>query len=772
MIQVFATSRCLREFWASFLDSNQLLPKAITISDLEQSSVIVPDRTLADQDTRVLLLKEASDFQNFSKLRIDRDFLAFLKNSEFIFGFFEELAQNGVSLKELSSKDTYAEFSEHLEILEELLSRYKALLDKKKLFDRVNLKELYELNYEYLKSSKGFCLHVEGLLNGFELELFEKIAKVVPFRVVLKVDSYNKKIINSFKEFDLEIGYEYELDLSQKRVLQKDPLTRANPNVAIKAFSSRAMQCAFVQESIASFVNSGIEPSKIVVVTPSEDMAELLREFDRHKNLNFAMGRSFAQTKIYKKIEALDSFLRLQEIENFYRVNRLQIEQNLIDEIRQIWHKKLSVNEVVQILKKLQSDESIYKEELYRFENFLKRVEKLTLKDAFRLFLNRLKSRSLDDVGGGKVTVMGLLESRGVSYEGVIIVDFSDEFVPKRSQKDMFINSYLRESVGLPTTKDRENLQRYFYNSLMSSAKEVAISFVQNEQSMPSRFLDELNLSSKIQKVDEESYFGFMLKSGSKKELFLQESIDSPHVVKVLSASKLATLLRCKRKFYYSYIKNIKEASMPKEGLDSKDFGTLLHKALHRSFLDLNDVSRELVLKRLHKFLNDEVNSIEDRFLVDIWLKKLDKFAQNEERRFKEGYRIFDLERSLHVEFDGFKIEGKIDRIDKKDNKLTIIDYKSGKIKQATKNSLRSESNFQLEFYYLLAKNFGFDIEEVCYYDLNSGELIRESMFSEKLQRLEEILKELKKPINGYEMSEDLKECQYCPYTRLCGREG
>ena len=53
------------------------------------------------------------------------------------------------------------------------------------------------------------------------------------------------------------------------------------------------------------------------------------------------------------------------------------------------------------------------------------------------MFLQRLASRTIDDVRGGKITVMGVLETRNISFDGVIIVDFNDNHVPKKSDKDI-----------------------------------------------------------------------------------------------------------------------------------------------------------------------------------------------------------------------------------------------------------------------------------------------------------------------------------------------
>ena len=187
MIEIFPTSRAQREFYSSFLDTNQLLPKAMSISELISNSTVVAEKSMADADTRVLIMQEASDFETFKDLKIDREFLSFIKNSTYLFRFFEELAIENVPIDDLELADTYAEFEEHLSILKELLARYKSILSEKKLYDKITLPSLYRLNEEFLKTHDGFTYHLEGFLNNFELNLFLKIAQLVPFKISLHV---------------------------------------------------------------------------------------------------------------------------------------------------------------------------------------------------------------------------------------------------------------------------------------------------------------------------------------------------------------------------------------------------------------------------------------------------------------------------------------------------------------------------------------------------------------------------------------------------------
>jgi len=88
VLEVFATSRAVRAFYDTFLETNTLLPKAMTIAELEQKAILVPHCSLVDEDMRVLLMQEASRFTKFELLYIEREFFTFLKNSTYLFRFF------------------------------------------------------------------------------------------------------------------------------------------------------------------------------------------------------------------------------------------------------------------------------------------------------------------------------------------------------------------------------------------------------------------------------------------------------------------------------------------------------------------------------------------------------------------------------------------------------------------------------------------------------------------------------------------------------------
>jgi len=89
-IIVLPSARAIRHEQLHIKNQTLFLPNYITMSEFINKLCIVEDFKIADDDSRILLLLEASDFNAFSKLQIERNFFTFTKNSTYIFKFFEE----------------------------------------------------------------------------------------------------------------------------------------------------------------------------------------------------------------------------------------------------------------------------------------------------------------------------------------------------------------------------------------------------------------------------------------------------------------------------------------------------------------------------------------------------------------------------------------------------------------------------------------------------------------------------------------------------------
>ncbi|MDR0762422.1 MAG: PD-(D/E)XK nuclease family protein [Campylobacteraceae bacterium] len=770
MTEIFSTARQIREFYEIF--SQTLLPKAITISDFELKAWYVPKRTLADEDTRALLMREASAFENFKKLKIPREFMAFLQNSEYIFRFFEELANEEKELDELDLNDTYAEFGEHISILQELFTRYCTLLDKNFLYDSITLPKLAHINSSYLSSLGEIRIHLEGYLSAFELRLLREAKKFCDVYIQTPITAYNKKVKKWLEEEGIttSFGTLVQCCLSGAEPIKEMKLYNKTPKIFYQSFSSVFLESAFVFEKIDMMVNLGIAPQNIAVILPNERFASILKEFDRLNNLNFAMGFGMRESLFFKRVQAvLKKYAEDDEIEHQKRVERLY-NDTYVD-----LSKKITATEIESKFKLFIKDDDpkeqtdIVLEELFLFKKFLQNVESLLFSDVLQLFLKRLQNRALDDNRGGKVTVMGVLESRGAKYEGVIIVGFNDDVVPKRSNKDLFISSDLRAKCALPSIEDRENLQRFFYDRLINNASIVAISAVENEDKLPSRFLKTLQFEKL--NYDEKSYSDIIIKNTRQ----IKNATKSFHLSynffeKPLSATALKTYLECSLKYFFRYIKHYEEPKRLK--YDTRDMGSFVHNILHGVFSEpiisieqMTKRAREIAKWAKENYCKSALWELE----ADIWLNKLEVIFAKEMRRYEEGWRVFKLEEWFERDFGGIRLAGKIDRIDRFNDEYLILDYKTGKINtQKRLEKAISASDFQLEFYAFLCTDLG--KIKTAFYDLNEVKFVEDNFFDEKKVRLWEHLSALKgKKEFTFEACEDKKQCFFCPYKMLCG---
>ncbi|EAH5998347.1 hypothetical protein D5Z27_04945, partial [Campylobacter coli] len=517
ILRIFSSSRKIKEYQEKAKAKNALLDSAFLVSDF-LDRVCVVNSFKASSYESLLLMQEAclksKDLEK--KLGISAEFFAFLKNNEYLFSFFKELSLEKKSIQDLKNNDYYATYNEHLEILDEVYTNYLLLLKQHNLYDDLSLVQDYKLNLDFLNEYESIYYDLQGFLSKFEEDLLCEISKIKSTIISFKTSKFNLEYLlelDFLKDIHLELDMFYEVNLSQKKILKQEKLSNPNTLVKLKAFELRSLQCAFVMDEISNFVRAGIDPEKIAVITPDESFCELLKLFDKNNMLNFASGVSIKESLFYQKIKALyngansDAFIYKID-ENYFEQEKMIFDYHntllhylelQFEDFRTRFDQICDLQYFENLIHSFLKDESqelmnLVQKELCFIKDLLKN-KSLKLKELMQLFFMQLDQIKLSYVGGGKVTVMGLLESRGLSFDGVVILDFNEDFVPKRSINELFLNNEVRKKAGLISYERRENLQRLYYENLMKNAKKLSISFVENEEQTRSRFLDELDFN-------------------------------------------------------------------------------------------------------------------------------------------------------------------------------------------------------------------------------------------------------------------------------------
>lgn len=777
---VFPTSRAIRDFITLQKDKNTLLPSILTIDEFFKKSISFDKMRYCEEEQRVLFLNEAIKDTNISKLGISDNFAKFLKQSDYIYRFFIELASEKMQISDVQNVDTYDFYFEHLEILQTIQRNYIKILQKNSYVDRVNLTKYYEINKRFLEKFENIELHFEGYFTKVEFDIVSKISDIKNLTISFYSNIYNQKSLEVFKnlKLDIKIDCKYKIDLSNKIILEEEKIVNDLSFVQIKGFSSRINQIAYIKSIITDSVQNGVNPSKIALVLPDESFAVNLELFDDEKYFNYAMGKSIKNTNLYQVAYSIYSYLNEDEIKHFEFLNFFKIDKLFIDKsIKTIWNKKATKENflfITEFIKSFEENSELlekYDELLYKLNIILFSSNHfILLKDVYKIFLQRLAKITLDDVNSGKVTVLGLLETRAVSFETVIICDFNESFIPKISIKDKFLSTKLKQLSNLPTQFDRENLQKYYYKRLIGTSKNVFISYVNSDTNQISRFANEL-FNTYIKTDTNDDYYKHILYNNHEINHFDEEIVKSIDLSKFIwSATSFKTYLQCKRKFYLQNILKIKEHTISLKPR-AYELGDIIHSILEDYYKDFtkNDFSEIEDLFSKYKSSNP--------FLIldlEIWKKKLYDFYLLDKQRL-ENRKIIALEKSFNCEFEGIKIKGVIDRIDMFEDKYEVIDYKtSSNLSVDTLKNYEKTDDFQLEFYYLAMNEiYKSDKIEAYYYDLNNTVLIKEVTLDEKLELLSQKFKELKelsKSEISFSKCEEKSNCQYCAYSIICNR--
>ena len=781
---VFPTSRVIRYQISKQKSKNTLLPSTLTIDEFFKKSISLSNLKYCEEEQRVLFLNEAIKNCDIKKLGISENFTKFLKQSDYIYRFFLELASEKVEINQIQAVDTYDFYLEHLEILKMIRTNYINVLEKNFYVDRINLDKHYKINKNFLDKFKDIELYFEGYFTKVEFEIIVEISKYINLTIIFYSNDYNQKSLEVFKNFglDIKMNYKYKFDLTNRKILEEEESKNSLVNLELKGFSSRLNQIAYIKSTITKCVEKNINPSNIALVLPDESFASIIQIFDDEKYFNYAMGKSIKEKRIYQIANAIYLYLNEQEIKNIKNLEYLEINKEFIDKnIKYFWNKKVSKEKFFEITNFIKLNEKNnellekYEELIYKLNIILFSSENnILLKDVYKIFLQKLIKITLDDVNSGKITVLGLLETRALEFDAIIICDFNESFIPKISVKDKFLSTKLKQLANLPTQFDRESLQKYYYKRLIDSSKNVFISYVNSDTNQISRFANEL-FGKRIIPDANDIFYKHILYDNHKISHFEEEIKEKIDLTKFIwSATSFRTFLECKRRFYLQYILKIKEHSIslrPK----AYELGDIIHSILE-DYYTLEENSDELSFNKIEDLFNKYKTT--NPFLIldlEIWKKKIYEFYLYDKERIKNR-KIVALEKNFECSFNGIKIKGIIDRIDEFEGNYELIDYKtSSSLSVDTFKNYEKSCDFQLEFYYIaMTQYFNTNNIKAYYYDLNIPALIPEITMEKKLELLSQKfdeLKEISKNEISFSKCEDKSNCNYCIYNIICDRE-
>jgi len=444
--------------------------------------------------------------------------------------------------------------------------------------------------------------------------------------------------------------------------------------------------------------------------------------------------------------------------------------------------------------------------------------EPFPAEEIFKICKSRLEHEAVAFSGSPLkgLQVLGLLETRSLDFENVLVLDVNESVLPKLKIHEPLIPRDVMISLGLDRLEKEEEIQRYQFRCLLASAKNVHLFYQERDDRTPSRFLEglvwEKEKAAGRLGVVPVSRGTFAIGVSAEAARIAKTADHLEHLDRMtFSASSLDTYLTCPLRFYYQYVLGLREREELLEEAEGSDIGNFVHGLLEEAFKKflgrapkINDRFRSKFFKDFDALFEQQLarRMRADAFLVKEVLRvRLEDFLLCEEERPVKAVCGVEKPYETQMDFFGtaFRFKAKVDRLDRlADGSLLILDYKTGAgdvmprrgaweeaggfTRWGLKNRMRS---LQLPLYLaLVEQEEGPELLDAALYYLRyahqEGGFRR--FFGEEATPAERqavldgckrsvafILNEIRDPRTPFEPDpSDPKHCAYCPFFYLC----
>ncbi|MDR1866143.1 MAG: PD-(D/E)XK nuclease family protein [Bacteroidales bacterium] len=192
--------------------------------------------------------------------------------------------------------------------------------------------------------------------------------------------------------------------------------------------------------------------------------------------------------------------------------------------------------------------------------------------------------------------IMGVLETRALDFDRVIILSMNEGIFPSRRGQPSFIPYHLRNGFGLTVSEHNDALSAWHFYRLIQRAEDVRLIYnsaaTDRIQGEMSRFISQM-----IYEPDfdvRQRNITFRISPGKDKPIVKERTEEVRQILslycsqgekkRILSPSALNIYLDCRLRFYFRYIEGLKEAGQVLDEIDPSVFGLLLHKVMENLY--------------------------------------------------------------------------------------------------------------------------------------------------------------------------------------------
>ena len=360
-------------------------------------------------------------------------------------------------------------------------------------------------------------------------------------------------------------------------------------------------------------------------------------------------------------------------------------------------------------------------EYLYRFNILFNELSALNttykylddISSLYAIYKELLSSETLDFKGEplDGLQIMGMLESRVLDFETVIITSVNEGILPSGKSNNSFIPFEVKLNNNLPTYKEKDAVYTYHFYRLLQRAKNVYIIYNTEIDTLKggekSRFITQLDVegihqlnhkvvSSKVPVIEKK------IMTVKKNEAILKRL--NTIAKKGFSPSSLTNYIRNPIDFYYEKVLGIKDTIEVEETVAANTLGSVIHNTLEDFYKPLEGQFLTVeMIKNMQSKIEERVNfhfidiykkgdlkKGKNLIIFEIAKRYISNFLNTEIEIIKAGNSLkiieIEVENTIAITIKGvdfpIHLTGKVDRVDELNGVTRIIDYKSGRVEQ------------------------------------------------------------------------------------------
>lgn len=312
-----------------------------------------------------------------------------------------------------------------------------------------------------------------------------------------------------------------------------------------------------------------------------------------------------------------------------------------------------------------------------------------------------------DPLGG--LQVLGVLETRLLRFGKIFLLDAVEERLPGTNPFDPLLPDPLRKLLGLPDSRERDNVAGYNFYRLLMGAEQAVIYYqsgiqpgLLDSKSVRSRFVEQLlwEREKKAKRLLEKDTSVFRTVTFPASAIptdtravpvtpAIRSALRDKLETRGLSPSSLDQYLNCPLRFFLGYLGGLRPMEKIDEDGDRSAFGSLLHEVLRDCFLPWKgrtvtpaNMDPAPILADFETALRQSDFFEQLPFDTRAALLRTGRFRLARFLESQEPATLIGLETSMETSLraDGLTIpfKGQLDRIEKREDGIHVLDYKTG----------------------------------------------------------------------------------------------